>query len=204
MEIILRSFIVVSALLTLCLMGCGSNDTQPETAGSQSPGQPGGTAGAASPAQPTTSDASATEDDDWQLYRNRQYSLTLRYPLIYTLRVSEDTSDPDCLLRIGLLSPDAVGSPLEDRIPPAFAAAVHDNSVRRSIEEWIEEKLTPAKSRYGISVVTIGGIPGLRVTYQTQLAPNIFYYVAREGYVYRFTPLGQYSEQILESVQFGL
>lgn len=214
MEMTLRSFIVVSALLALCLMSCGSvdrahyttqpsDDTQPETVCSQSPLQTGGTAGAVAPAEPSRPDASVTEGGDWQIYRNQQYSLVFRYPPIYTLRVREDTSDPDRLFRISLLPAHAVGSPLEDRIPPAFAVDVYDNSVRRSIEELLKEKgFSPDKSRYSVSAITIGGFPGLRVTDRAQLAPNIFYYVAREGYVYRFTPLGLHSRQILESVQF--
>lgn len=206
METTLRSFIVVLALLTSCLMGCGGvdDDTQPETADSQSSIQSGGTPGTVPPAEPSRPDTSMTEGGGWQIYRNQECTLTFRYPPTYVLRVREDTSDPDQLLRIGLLSPHAVGSPLEDRFPPDFAVDVYYDPAGRSIEEWLIEKkgFSPDNPRYGLSAVTIGGLPGLSVTYRIQLAPNTFYYVAREGYVYRFTPLGLHSRQILESVQF--
>jgi hypothetical protein len=209
----LRSFIDVPALLALCLVSCGgvgkvpstappSDDTRAESVASRSPLQPGGTAGTVPPAAPSRPDASSVrEGGDWHVYHAEQYSLAFRYPPTYVPR--EDTPHPGQLLRISLLPPHAVGSPLEDLIPPAFAVDVYDNPVRRSIEQWLKERgIAQDKSRYSIEEVTIGGIPGLRVTSQLMLAPNIFYYVAREGYVYRFTPLGLHGEQILESVRF--
>lgn len=215
LKMTLHSIIAVSTLLALGLMSCGGMDrapfttlpsggTQPESVGSQSPLQPGDTAGAVPPAGPSRPDVSSVkEDGDWQIYRNEQYSLTFQYPPTYAIRVRENTSNPSQFLRISLLTPHAVGSPLEDRIPPAFAVDIYDNSVRRSIKEWLEERgLPPDNSRFSISAVTIGGLPGLRVVDQAQLAPNIFYYVAHKKYVYHFTPLGLHSEQILESVRF--
>jgi hypothetical protein len=50
--------------------------------------------------------------------------------------------------------------------------------------------------------VQVGGLEGLRLTDQTLLAPNTFYYVARGPFVYRFTPLGGLSSQMLATVRF--
>jgi hypothetical protein len=53
-----------------------------------------------------------------------------------------------------------------------------------------------------IEVVQVGGADGIRLTDQTLLAPNSFYYVARGPFVYRLTPLGGLSSEMLETVLF--
>ena len=40
-----------------------------------------------------------------------------------------------------------------------------------------------------------------RVAHRALMAPNTFYYVAGSKYVYRLTPLGPYSEEMLASFQ---
>ena len=84
--------------------------------------------------------------------------------------------------------------------PPQFVIEVSDNKAGISLERWIDANMPPGGSR---SAATVGNRRGYQVTLNIMLAPNQFYYVADGAYVYRITPMGQYSEKMLASLKIG-
>jgi hypothetical protein len=96
-----------------------------------------------------------------------------------------------------------VNSPIADREPPQFAVDVYDNASQRTLDAWLAGSgVNRNFARATQQAVQVGGVHGLRLTDQTLLAPNTFAFVARGPFVYRFTPLGGLSAQMLATVRF--
>lgn len=151
---------------------------------------------------PALSSQSASDLSTWSTYANRRFELTLRYPPDYAATEIDTPSLPARVLRLAL-QPVSLRNPtgLE---PPAFAVDVYDNVSRQSLSAWLTGSgLVAGMRRPTQDAVQVGGVPGVRVIDQILLAPNTFYFVARGQFIYRFTPLGPYSDQILDTVRFG-
>lgn len=147
--------------------------------------------------------ASTVDLTGWQAYRNDQYSVELRYPPDYAAVKPRNQLRPAPLFRVWFKEASLVNSPIADREPPRFAVDVYDNATRQTLDAWLAGSgVTRNFSRMTQQAVEVGGVQGLRVTDQTLLAPNTFYYVARGPFVYRFTPLGGLSGEMLATVQF--
>jgi hypothetical protein len=139
----------------------------------------------------------------WRVYRNVQYSVELHYPPDYAAVKPRDQLQPPPLLRVWFKEASLVNSPIADREPPQFAIDVYDNGSQQTLDAWLAGSgVTRNFARATRQAVEVGGVQGLRLTDQTLLAPNTFYYVARGPFVYRFTPLGGLSSQMLATVRF--
>lgn len=140
----------------------------------------------------------------WRAYRNDQYSVELHYPPDYAVvKPRDQLLRPLPLLRVWFKEASLVNSPIADREPPQFAVDVYDNASQQPLDTWLASSgVTRNFARVTRQAVQVGGLEGLRLTDQTLLAPNTFYYVARGPFVYRFTPLGGLSSQMLATVRF--
>jgi hypothetical protein len=150
---------------------------------------------------PTTPSPQAPDVSQWLTYSNQQYGVSLRYPPSYKVVVPSNPLQPPPLFRVGfqLVSLTNPAGPE----PPQFAIDVYDNASGQSLDQWLSTSGVVVS--YGTSsrdAVQIGGVNGVRIAYQTLMAPNTFNYVARGAFVYRFTPMGTYSDQMLDTVQF--
>ena len=147
--------------------------------------------------------ASATDVTAWQKYSNHRYSFELRYPPDYAMVYPRGQLEPRPLFRVWFKEASMVKSPIAEREPPQFAVDVYQNESQQTLDAWLASSgLLHNLTRPLQQTVDIGGMQGLRVTGMTMVAPNTFYYVARGPFVYRFTPLGRLSEEILATVRF--
>jgi hypothetical protein len=146
---------------------------------------------------------STIDPTGWQAYRNDQYAVELRYPLDYAAVKPRNRLQPAPLFRVWFKEAGLVNSPIADREPPQLAVDVYDNASQQTLDAWLAGSgVTRNFARVTRQAVKVGGVEGLRLTDQTLLAPNTFYYVARGIFVYRFTPLGGLSDQMLATVRF--
>jgi hypothetical protein len=148
--------------------------------------------------------ASTVDLTGWRAYRNDQYSVELHYPPDYAVvKPRDQLLRPPPLLRVWFKEASLVNSPIADREPPQFAIDVYDNASRQALDAWLAGSgVTRNFARVTRQAVQVGGLEGLCLMDQTMLAPNTFYYVARGPFVYRFTPLGGLSDQMLATVRF--
>jgi len=155
---------------------------------------PGGTA-------PTAPSQIAPDLSTWLTYTNPQYALALQYPPTHKVVELENQLQPAPIFRAGFL-PTSLIRPtgLE---PPLFAIDVYANASQVSLDAWLASSGATTSLRRPVQdTVQVGAVPGIRLVDQTLLAPNTFYYVARGSLVYRFTPLGTHSDEILKTVRF--
>ena len=147
--------------------------------------------------------ASATDVSAWHKYSNDQYSFELRYPPDYAVVYPRGQLEPPPLFRVWFKEASMVKSPIAEREPPQLAIEVYENASQQTLDAWLASSgMLRNLTQPFQQTVDIGGVHGLRVRGMTMLAPDTFYYVARGPFIYRFTPLGRSTEEILATVRF--
>jgi hypothetical protein len=153
---------------------------------------------------PTNPVPPGADQSGWLTYANAQYGFTLRYPpTLATVQLKSDFR-PVPVIRLGFFERTMINSPILDREIPRLGIDVYDNASRASLDSWLE-----ASGLLGTVVglvrdqIELGGVPGIRLAARAQLFPNVFYFVARGPFVYRFTPVGADSDEMLATVRFS-
>ena len=162
--------------------------------------QKGATAPGIAPPSRQSPSLPAPDVSTWAVYQNDQYGLTLRYPPDYAIVPPGDQPQPPPTFRVWFQEAALKDSPVASRLPPQFAVDVYENASRQSLDGWLAAM--PNVTRFSRDRATVGEVEGVRLTNQALVAPNVFYYVARGPFVYRFTPLGAFSDQMLATVSF--
>jgi hypothetical protein len=80
---------------------------------------------------------------------------------------------------------------------PQFTVEVFNYSAQAPLESFINSLLPFANMT--IEPYTLGKLNGLRASTNRILAPNEFYFFTGNGLVYKLTPLGPYSAEMLQS-----
>jgi hypothetical protein len=138
------------------------------------------------------------------VYRNATYHIEVRYPPGVVIVPATDQPTPTPVLQVRFQEQSLVNSPIADREPPKFSIDVYDNASQLSLPDWLAQSgVVQSPERFTSAPATIGGFAGIRLTSRTLAAPNDFYFVVREGFVYRFIPLGPIGDQILTTVAFN-
>jgi hypothetical protein len=134
----------------------------------------------------------------WLTYSDPQYGYQINYPDIYTIlnpieKLNEVNSR--LLSQVRFLETELAKSEVANLEPPKFTVEVYANPGRETLEAFLN-----TQARDGVrEPYQLGSLNGIRVYFNTLMAPNNFYYFTSGDYIYRLIPLGEYSQEMLQS-----
>lgn len=168
------------------------------SSGEQAPGSAQGSqAGSLESSAPGTSGEPVSKPVNWLSYTDETYKFSIAYPDVYIIlpeiELLKDL-DPDLVHRVRFQDADLAKGDTADIEPPQFSIEIF-KSPTSSLESFLDKKM-PGWSRESYK---IGDLQGYRVSSNLLMAPNEFYFFSGNGYVYKLTPLGGYSQEMLES-----
>ena len=136
---------------------------------------------------------------NWLTYRDEAFLFSIDYPDSYTI-LPEDLqlkeTDPLTTHRVRFQDITlATGDTASFEIPK-FTIEIFELG-DLNLDAFLDHYAAGAERQ----VYTQGDLTGLRVYFNRLSAPNEFYYFTSHGYVYKLTPLGKYSEEMLHSFQ---
>jgi hypothetical protein len=149
-----------------------------------------------------TSEAGDTSMVTWLTYTDPERGISIKYPDTYTILPE---TEPFAGIRTQLIHrvrfQDKVlaSGPTANLEPPQFTIEVFENPESLDLMDWLDRNV-PNGSR---AEVSIGSLAGTKVTMQTMMAPNEFYYLAGEREIYGLIPLGSYASEMLPSFKIG-
>ncbi len=136
---------------------------------------------------------------DWLTYQDQAFLFSIDYPDTYTILpqdLGSEDKDPVLIHRVRFQDIAlATGDTASFEIPK-FNIEIFELG-DQTLESFLD-KYAPGAER---EVYTQGDLTGWRVYFNRLSAPNEFYYFSSHGYVYKLTPLGKYSEEMLHSFQ---
>ncbi len=134
---------------------------------------------------------------NWLTYHDQSYSFSISYPATYTILPESAKSmedEPAKVHQVRFLENQlASGDTMEFEIPN-FTIAVYELG-NQSLEAFVANKESGGERE----AYSIGDLAGFRVFYNQLIAPGEYFYFSDSGYVYKLTPLGSYSQEMLHS-----
>jgi hypothetical protein len=160
-----------------------------------------GAPGAGAQGTPAHAGAAPAQPSNWLNYTSGQFNFSITYPDVYVVADQGNLPQnvPHLIHRVSFQDKALAASPTANLQPPQFMIDVFENTDGLVLEDWIaanERRGTPTEAN-------IGNMQGYLVSLQTMQAPNQFYFVSHGQYVYRLTPLGHYSAEMLRSFKQG-
>lgn len=136
---------------------------------------------------------------DWLTHQDQTFLFSVEYPDTYTVlpeTIQLEETDPLTahLVRfqdIVLATGDTASFEI-----PKFTIEIFDLG-DLTLDAFLDYYVAGAERQ----VYSQGDLTGWRVYFSRLSAPNEYYYFSSHGYVYKLTPLGNYSEQMLHSFQ---
>jgi hypothetical protein len=132
-------------------------------------------------------------------YRDQDYSFSIGYPDTYTILPETDplnNADPKLVHRVRFLDAQLAAGDTATYEPPNFNIGIYALG-DQTLEDFINNDISGGERE----AYTLGDLTGFRVHFKQLIAPNEFYYFSEHGYVYKLTPLGLYSQEMLHSFQ---
>lgn len=140
---------------------------------------------------------------DWQIYRDDTYGYEIRYPPNYLIQKGAQQKEPQPLQQIHFQDRELAQSDTASLQPPQLSIEVFDNSSRLPLEKWLKEhRVLESWMKFQVEPYSLSGALGVRLSSQLLLAPNEFIYLPHGPYVFKLTPLGEFSEQMLATFKF--
>ncbi|HJW89687.1 MAG TPA: hypothetical protein VJ436_03495 [Anaerolineales bacterium] len=157
--------------------------------------------------EPGSSDSSASgsggaamsQKPNFLVYEDPEYNFSIAYPDVYVILPEIDLLNKvDQLLvhRVRFQDKKLASGDTANLELPQFTIEVFEKSGRETLEAFIDSKAPSSSQREAIE---INGLKGFRIVLKILLAPNTFYYFSVGDYIYKLTPLGEYSEEMLQS-----
>jgi len=135
----------------------------------------------------------------WLTYNDQTYPFSINYPDTYTLLptgTQPQPSGPKLLYQVRFLDRQLVQGSTADLEIPNFTIEIFD-SEDQSLEAFLDIYFEQGERQS----FNLGSLKGIRVYFNQLIAPNEFYYFADQGLVFKLTPLGKYSQEMLDSFQ---
>jgi hypothetical protein len=137
----------------------------------------------------------------WIEYTDPNLGYSLSYPTIYTiLPETQALSDlsPIMVGRLRMLEPEIAKSEFADMEPPKFSIEIFSNEQALPLDGW----LTTTGLDGDLEKFQVDGVECQKLTLKIQLAPNQFIICMHDDKIFKFTPMGLYSDEILKSFKF--
>lgn len=134
---------------------------------------------------------------NWLSYQDRNFDYSIDYPDSYLVLTDEGlatASQPGLLSIVRFIDQKLAGVDTADLEIPQFTIEVFDTG-----DQTLEQFVDSHHARGELEVYQVGDLSGFRVQLQQLIAPNQFIYLTNNGYVFRLTPLGEYSQKMLAS-----
>lgn len=168
------------------------------SSGEQAPGSAvGSQAGSLESSAPSGSVEPVSKPVNWLVYRDDTYKFSISYPDVYVILPEIELLrdiDPDLAHRVRFQDADLAKGDTADLEPAQFTVEIF-KSTTSSLESFLDTKMPGARRE----PYKIGDLQGYRVSTNLLMAPNEFYFFPGNGYVYKLTPMGAYSQEMLES-----
>ena len=136
---------------------------------------------------------------DWLTHQDQTFLFSIDYPDTYTVlpeTIQLEETDPLTAHRVRFQDIVlATGDTASFEIPK-FTIEIFELG-DLTLDAFIDKYAAGAERE----VYSRGDLTGWRVYFNRLRAPNEYYYFSSHGYVYKLTPLGKYSEQMLHSFQ---
>jgi hypothetical protein len=135
----------------------------------------------------------------WLTYNDQTSPFTINYPDTYTLLsagTQSQPSGPRLLQQVRFLDRQLAQGSTADLEIPNFTIEIFDienHSLETFLDTYFEQGVRQS--------FNLGSLKGIRVYFNQLIAPNEFYYFADQGLVFKLTPLGEYSQEMLDSFQ---
>lgn len=168
------------------------------SSGEQAPGSAvGGQAGSLESSAPVGSGEASSKPVNWLVYQDETYKFSISHPDVYVILPEVELLreiDPDLAHRVRFQDADLAKGDTADLEPPQFTVEIFKSN-SSSLESFLDTKMPGARRE----PYKIGDLQGYRVSTNLLMAPNEFYFFSGNGYVYKLTPMGAYSQEMLES-----
>ena len=144
-------------------------------------------------------DEGEIEPVEWLTYQDQTFLFSIEYPDTYTIlpeNIQLEETDPLMVHRVRFQDIAlATGDTASFEIPK-FTIEIFELG-DLTLDAFLDNYAAGAERQ----VYSQGDLTGLRVYFNRLSAPNEFYYFSSHGYVYKLTPLGKYSDEMLHSFQ---
>lgn len=141
---------------------------------------------------------------NWRMYVDAAYGFSISYPDSYVILEEKPelfkTIYPSLVQRVRFLDKDLAHGDTADLEPPQFSIEVYENPSPIPLTEWLGSNDVPTGTREDVTVDTVSCT---QITKLILMAPNQFIYCAFKNNIYKFTPLGPFSQDMLKSFKFG-
>ena len=138
---------------------------------------------------------------NWLTYLDTKFGFSISYPGTYTILPENGLPHdgmPGLVYRVRFLDGNLAKSETANLQPPDFSIALFENPAANPLKDWVLSNAPKGSSEE----ITLDDSACLRVTTLTLMAPNQFYFCARDHYIYQFIALGKYADKMLQSFKF--
>jgi hypothetical protein len=133
----------------------------------------------------------------WITHQDQDHSFSIIYPDTYAILPDENPSaeaGPRLIHMIRFLDRQLASGDTADLEIPNFTIQIYDLG-NLSLDTFLDEYFELGNRE----PFSLGGLYGIRVFFDQMIAPSEFYYFADQNHVYKLTPMGEYSQEMLES-----